>query len=60
MKRLEVISRIAKAMKENSKMTVDQIVQETDLPRGVVKRYLKDLEFGKVIHKAGRGVYEIN
>ncbi|MEK7607885.1 MAG: DUF977 family protein [Patescibacteria group bacterium] len=47
-------------MKENSKMTLNQITEATGLPRKMVKRYLKDLESGKVIHKTKDGVYEIN
>ncbi len=60
MHRLEAISKIAKAMKENSSMTINQIVKATGLPKNMVKRYLKDLESGKVIHKTKGGVYEIN
>lgn len=60
MTRLEALGKIAKVFSENKKITTGKIIKITGLPKGVVKKCLQDLEEGMLIHKAKRGVYEIN
>jgi len=56
---LEALSKIAKVMKENSRMTLTKIIKKTGLPKNIVKECLKDLESGRLIYKINRGRYEI-